>query len=910
MRNYYYSKIFLVLFFFTNISFLQAQKKGIIKGKVIDKFGSLPGANVLVKETGSQVQSALEGEFFLEHVVGDYTLKIDYLLYKTREEKITVKEGDTIQVNIFMEPGFAVDQVSSLGTKGEAQTSLEQVLPVDIISQQQIKSTSYVELGELLHYLLPSFNSNQQTIADGTDHIDPATIHGLGPDQLLVLINGKRRHTSSLVNVNGTVGRGAVGTDFNAIPLASVDHIEILKSAATSHYGSDAIAGVVNVVLKDQTGIIELQGRSSITEQGDGFTTYISGNVGLDLSKKGFFNVTTEFRNREEINRAGRYTGQIFDEGEDTPENLRQFYESTGLEQGRVMRIGVAATRNIALQFNSEFNIGKDATIYAFGGRNYREGNAAGFYRFPHQNDRVVKEIHPLGFLPEITMDIQDDGLNVGFRGKKLDWNIDFSHTIGINTIDLSVQNSNNASLGINSKKTFNVGGFAYQQNVTNLDFSKKYDFLKGLNLAFGAQLRVENYQIIAGEEASYKDGNVIPKGGRVDGEGNIFDSEDAIVGLQRAVGAQVFPGFRPENERNDFRTNGSGYLDIETNATDALLIALSIRFENYNDFDSQNTYRSALRYKLNNDFSLRASISTGFRAPSLHQLFFNNVGTQFDNGGNPIQVGTFNNFNQVAEALDIGRLKPELSLHTNLGFTAKLFNKFSVYADYYYTKIDDRIVLSNAIERSVIRELERDNFEKAQFFTNAIDTETLGVDFRLDFNNNLAKGKLNSYLAINWSKTSVIENRALGMVGDAKNEVVIFDRGEVGRIEYSQPRFKTNFMNIYEFDKFIFTLNNTFFGSVRYVHSDATPVLNTFTGNLENQDQTFKPKVITDFQTTYRVNDFIRVSIGANNLFNIYPDKQKHSANTSNGNFVYNRRVQQFGVRGASYFGKILLNL
>lgn len=900
--NYFLKFKYSILFVFFGLIFnVQAQNNGFIKGKVSDKFGSLPGANIKIIESKTEVQSALEGEFFLEHAPGDFTIKVNYLLYKSLEQNITVKAGDTTEVAIFLEPGFAVDQVSSLGTKGEAQTSLEQVLPVDIISQQQIKSTSYTELGELLHYLLPSFNSNQQTIADGTDHIDPATIHGLGPDQLLVLINGKRRHTSSLVNVNGTVGRGAVGTDFNAIPLASVDHIEILKSAATSHYGSDAIAGVVNVVLKDQTGIIELQGRSSITEKGDGFTTYISGNVGLDLGKKGFFNVTTEFRNREEINRAGSYTGQIFadDDPRNTPEGIANFFNQVGLGENRVVRVGAAATRNISLQFNSEFNIGKDATIYAFGGRNYREGNAAGFYRFPFQESRGVAQIHPFGFLPEITTDIQDDGLSVGFRGKKLDWNIDFSHTIGNNTIDLSVKNSNNASQGVNSKKTFNAGGFEYQQNVTNLDFSKKYDVFEGLNLAFGAQLRVENYQIKAGEETSFNEGEFNVRGA------TFFDTNN--VEQLKQAGAQVFPGFKPESEKNEFRTNGSGYLDIETNFTDQLLVAASIRFENYNDFDSQNTYRGALRYKLNEKISVRTSVSTGFRAPSLHQLFFNNESTQFLNN-KFVSVGTFNNTNQVAESLNINKIRPELSTHYNLGLTTKLFNKFSVYADYYYTVINNRIVLSDLINQADINLLERGNFERAQFFTNAIDTKTQGIDFRLDFNNNLAKGKLNSFLALNWSKTSIEKIRTPSSI--ASENIEIFGRGEVGRIEFAQPRFKANFTNIYELDKFIFTVNNTFFGSVKYIDSNSEPVLNKFTGNLESLDQTFKHKLVTDVQATFRVNDFVRVSLGANNVFNVFPDKHTHSNNTSNGNFVYSRRVQQFGVRGASYFGKILLNL
>ncbi len=868
-----------------------------IKGKVVDQFGALPGAKVYVKETGIKVETDLEGTFFLKHVPGKFTLKVDYLLYESFEEIVDLKPKEVLELTINLLPELSEDQPILLGSRSKPKTSSETIAPVDVIYPKDIANSSQMELSQLLHFLVPSFHSTHQTISDGTDHIDPATLRGLGPDQLLVLINGKRRHSSSLVNVNGTIGRGSVGVDFNAIPIASVDRIEVLRDGASSQYGSDAIAGVVNIILKNQIENIVIESIARINKKGDGKTMYTSGNVGFNLGKKGFVNVSAEYRDRESTNRSGNYTGQVFGPNE-TEAELNNFFKQTGFTDRRVMEVGNAATRNIALQFNSEFKASKHATIYAFGGRNYREGRARAFYRFPNEENNVIVELFEYGFSPEIFTDIQDDAITLGIKGKKQAWNIDFSHTIGENILDYTVNNSNNASLGIVSPKTFYAGGFIYNQNVTNLDFSKPYDFLEGSNIAFGAELRVENYQIIAGEEASYING------------GDTF-LENGIA-IPKSIGAQGFPGFMPENELNKFRTNSSGYIEIESKINTQLLAVLGGRYETFNKFGSQGTWKIATRYKPTVNTTFRGSLSTGFRAPSLHQFYFNNTSIQFSNG-EAFNVGTFNNSSAAAESLGIEFLRPELSKHFSLGFTTKLFDSFSIFIDSYIVNIKDRIVLSNPIDDGFEELLEPFNLDRAQFFTNAIDTRTIGLDVKLDYNRLLGKGKLFSTISANFTNTEIIDNPRTSDQIAAQNQE-IFNREERSRIETGQPTFKINFLNTYDIDKFSIILNNNLFGSVTYKHpkdGDSNNwTLNEFTGNIESRDQKFSPKLITDISLTYNLNDFVHFSVGANNAFNVFPDKHKHSDNVNEGRFIFSRRVQQFGIQGANYFARLLLKL
>ncbi len=890
-----------IVFLIPNL--LPAQERATITGNVSDQFGNLPGATVSIEGLNTVTTTDVNGNYSFSVEEGEYVIAASFVMYIKKSQSVVVRVGESAQLDFVLETGFSIDQPISLGSRGTPTSSLKTSAPVDIISPQAISNSSRMELGSVLHYLAPSFHSTHQTVADGTDHIDPATLRGLGPDQVLVLINGKRRHNSSLLNVNGTVGRGSVGTDFNAIPLATIERIEILREGATSQYGSDAIAGVINIILKKQTEVIDIDNRVLINSEGDGFENYSSGNFGLRLGDNGFLNLTAEYRNRNATNRAGNYTGLVFSDDPVQDEILieqNNFFDQVEYSDRRVMEIGNAETQNLALYFNGEFNMSPNATIYLHGGRNYREGKGKGFYRFPRERDRVVLELYPNGFSPEILTDIQDDAVVIGVKGIKNNFNIDFSHSIGSNRIDYTVNNSNNASLGITSPRTFYSGGFVYHQNTTNLDISKPFNIFEGMNLAFGAELRVENYQIIAGEEASFVDG------------GSTYVDENG-EDLPRIPGAQVFPGIQPENELNRFRTNSAGYIDLDANITEKFLFKIGGRYESSNDFGSQGVYKLSSRYQFNDKLSIRGSFSKGFRAPSLHQVFFQNISTQFIDG-DIVQVGTFNNESAVAnEAFGIENLSAEISKHFSAGLSGKLLEKFTYSLDYYLINIKDRIVLSGQFAEGYEEILEPFNVGAAQFFTNAIDSRTSGGDVSFNYKESLGIGELNVALSANVTDTKVVGPIKVPAALEGQ-EQVLFNREEVSRVENAQPNFKLNSLISYEFDKYRFQLGNTLFGEVKYLHpEDGDPdnwVLNEYNGIVETRDQTFSPKLVTDMTISYQLNNNIRCTLGGNNVFNVYPDAHTHSANTSDGNFVYSRRVQQFGVSGANYYLRLLLRL
>lgn len=901
--KYVNKKALLLLTFMVFNALAYSQTRAKITGTVSDKFGTLPGAQVRIEGSNQNTTTDVNGNYVLNVEEGEYIINVSFVMYKTLAKSVTVKVGDTKALNFILETGFSINQPISLGSRVKPSSLLKTTAPVDIISPQDLTNATHIELSHILHYLVPSFHSTNQTISDGTDHIDPATLRGLGPDQVLVLINGKRRHNSSLLNVNGTVGRGTVGTDFNAIPVASIERIEILRDGATSQYGSDAIAGVINIILKQQTQAIDIQARASENTEGDALTTYFTANFGFKIGTKGFINITGEYRDRDATNRAGNYNGPVYSNNPDEDAVLiaeNQFYNQTGYSDKRIMEIGNSATQNLALSFNSEFNISENATFYMFGGKNYREGVTKGFYRLPKDTDRVVTELYPNGFSPEILTDIQDDAIVFGFKGKKNGWDLDFSHSIGINTLDYTVNNSNNASLGITSPRTFYSGGFAYRLNTTNIDISRSYDWLSGLNVAFGAELRVENYEIIAGEEASY-----------LNGDNTYIDNSGETQ--QSIAGAQVFPGIEPENELSRFRTNSSGYIDLELNTSEKMLLKAAARYEAYNDFGGQFIWKLSGRYRLKEQLSIRAGLSTGFRAPSLHQVYFQNISTQFING-EIVQVGTFNNESAITnEAFKIGNLKPELSKHFSAGFTGKFNKELSFSFDYYNIKIEDRIVLSGRFDEGYQDTLEPFNVGAAQFFTNAIDSKTTGIDAAIHYKKTTNKGEFNASLGANFTKTEVDGSIKVpeSLTGQ---ESILFNREDISRVESAQPKSKINAILSYEFSKYRIQLGNTFFGEVEYLHpndQDANNwVLNNYSGNIETRDQTFASKILTDLAFSYKLGKLTDLTIGGNNIFNVYPDQLSHSANTDNGNFIYSRRVQQFGVNGSNYYIRLLLKL
>ena len=876
---------------------------GRISGAVMDEFGPLPGSSVeLIGISTLNTSCDADGKFSFDVGPGNYKVRVSSLMYRPQEQEVTITFINLDSKLIFkLEPGSALDEYISIGSRSEPRSQLETTVPVDVISPMDLDAVGQVSVSQKLQYIAPSFHSTRQTISDGTDHIDVMSLRGLGPDQVLVLVNGKRRHTSSLVNVNGTVGRGSVGTDLNTIPVSAIKKIEILRDGAAAQYGSDAIAGVINVVLKDGVELAMMDVTASPTLAGDGFQTLFNANSGFKVGEKGSINVTAEIRHTDKVNRSGNYTGNVYTSDDVQDQILIEenaFYNELEYDDQRVMEIGNAKTIDFSTFFNAVFPFKKGTEIYANGGYNHRIGQSRAFYRFPIDENKVVEELYPNGFSPELKTAIDDKSIAVGVRSNVRNWMIDFSYSSGSNKLDFDVNNSNNASLGTQSPNSFYSGGFEYRQNITNVDISRTIEslwFLKSINAAFGGDVRLESYKINAGEESSWIDGGDTTSTGGVTG-----------------AGAQSFPGFQPQNVLNKSRVNFAGYADVEANFTKKLLVGLETRAVNYSDFGGNFSWKLATRYRLMKNLSLRASYSTGFRAPSLQQIYFNNIGTQFV-GGSAFQVGTFNNQSSVTKAFGIASLKPESSQNISGGITTKLFKNFILTLDGYFITIDNRIVLSGRFDDGFESILNPLGVGAAQFFTNGINTQTRGLDAVLGYEFNIGKGLMNLSGMLNLTDTKVIGGIARPEVLAGKEDE-LFNREEISRIENAQPDSKFISLATYKYSKLTFLLRATRFGKVKYIHPEDGDqlnwVLNEFTGNIESRDQTFTAKWVTDLSVNYKLSNNVGLTVGANNLFNVYPDRHTHSSNVSLGRFVYSRRVQQFGVTGASYFVKLRIRL
>ena len=429
---------------------------GTISGIVSDEFGPLPGAKVTLLETGISNNCDINGSFSFKIKPGTYTLEVGYLLFGSQTETVTISFNNLNAITNFnLVSRSALDAGVSLGSRSRPKTQMENAVAVDIISATDIYNCGQHSLTGVLQYWVPSFHSTVQTISDGTDHMDPATIRGLGPDQLLVLVNGKRLHSSALINVNGTVGRGTVGIDFNAIPVTSIDRIEILRDGAAAQYGSDAIAGVINIILKDRTNVFSITSVVHPTLQGDGFQKLIGANYGIELGKGGFLSLSGELRDRTAVNRAGNFTGNVYNVNDSIDQLLidqNDFYgKLSEYNDQQIMQIGSAKTQDGATFFNLSVPASTKAEIYANGGVNLRNGEGRGFYRLPISSSRVVHDLYPNGFSPEIHSEILNKTITIGVQGEQNGWNIDFNNSLGSNSVDLTVKNSNNASLGISS---------------------------------------------------------------------------------------------------------------------------------------------------------------------------------------------------------------------------------------------------------------------------------------------------------------------------------------------------------------------------------------------------------------------------------------------------------------------------
>jgi iron complex outermembrane receptor protein len=931
----------LLLFSFTQ-AFAQT---ATIRGTVRDANGQiLPGASVTIEGTTRGAVADNNGHYTLSASPGKQTLVISFVGFQTQRKEVVVGERGTI-ADIILAGTGEMGVVTVTGSRAAARTRTETTVPVDVIPLAQvINDIGQVDLNQIMNYIAPSFQSSRQTVADGTDHMDPAQLRGLGTDQVLVLINGKRRHQASLVNVNGTVNRGQVNTDLSAIPATAIERVEILRDGASAQYGSDAIAGVINIVLKRKTGLLEagLSYGAYSTKYPKNYALYklanktddpdvsvtdgntFQANLGYGFNvKKGFLSLNGEYINREPTNRTGTYTGAVFPNvnGVNRDDSIMS---ARGLDRNDFdIRAGNSGMKGGALFYNFGYPVDQNGEFYAFGGYSKKKGNAAGFYRYPSGIPSAsnagayapqVFAIYPNGFLPLIKTDIEDFSSSIGFRTKINGWNFDLSNTYGVNVFDFGVGNSINYSqfaLAGNRQTEFDAGGLKFYENTTNADISKKYNVLEGLNVAAGLEYRVDAFAIRTGEEASYRNYN-IPSG--------------------VSPGAQVFPGFVNTIGNDRTRKARSVYIDLEQDFSRALLLTGALRYENYSDFGSTLNYKFSGRFKVVEQLNIRASISTGFRAPSLQQSYYAKTNTLFiTQAGNlvPVQAGTFPNDSKLAGLLGIPELKEETSRNYSVGLTAKPFSGFEFTVDGYQIDIDNRIILTNnftgATSAAIKAILDSAGANTANFFTNAIDTRARGVEAVASYSRQIfAKHNIRAILAYTYIDNEVKKGAdgrpiihaspLLASGGQLRN---YYNREDQSRVEIANPKDKISFTLNYRYSKLGAMIRLVRFGEVTYWDgSNATdpflPVIsnNAFTGQAESLDQVFGAKTVTDVSLSYQFTKSLGLTVGANNLFDVYQDMQSHSVNMSLGRFMYSRRVQQMGFNGAYYFARLKLGL
>ena len=1008
-------RMFLTCMLLIPAIFIFAQNTGTVKGNVKDDKGiPLAAASVTVEGRTNGTTTDEHGNYQLVIPSGISFILVTYAGLSPVRKKVVVTAGGTTVADINLGAAAELSAIMVIGTRNLKRVSTETPVPVDVLNIADLsKSAPQANLTQILNYVAPSFTSNTTTVADGTDHIDPAQLRGLGPDQVLVLLNGKRRHTSALVNVNGTPGRGSVGTDLNAIPSFAIERIEVLRDGASAQYGSDAIAGVINVVMKKNVNKFTAsvygagnagKGANDFRGGMDGKQVQVDMNYGIGIGKKGgVINLTGSFTAREDTRRATDFNGTLYNAYNaiedralkgginlsslfgniNNTSNTTQiinaikqyapqvtYLTSTqqsdiqaattisalqGLLNGNVtnneltarglqrrdfnMRIGQSKLHSGQVFMNTVLPISTNANFYTFGGYGVRKGNSAGFYRRPNQN-RTSTQIYPNGFLPQIASDITDASLAVGIRGKISDWNYDLSNTFGNNKFIYGVENTANATQGINSVTKFKAGSIGFTQNTANLDLSRGFDnVMQGLNFAFGAEFRAENYKIKAGDQNSYERYDITGTPATPATAANLLPTD--FFGSARPGGSQVFPGFSPSNELSKSRNNIAGYVDVELNPVKEWLINGAVRYENYSDFGSTFNYKLATRIKITKGLNLRGAVATGFRAPSLQQRFFNSTATQFL-GGIPFEVGTFTNESVPAKLLGIPTLKQEDSHSYSAGLTFKVPNTNLTFTiDGYLVNIKNRIILTGQFARpggtptgdllTLQQIFDQAKASSATFFTNAINTQSKGIDFIITNRFKFDGFSLKTDLAGTVSKTKktgdIKASDILAKTGNLNN---YFDEASRIYLESAVPRAKLSLMNTLTTGKFEIFIRQTFFGAVTDPNTadvngdglvEGATINNQF---IAVEHPAWDARTITDFSVGYEICRKLRVTAGANNIFDIYPDKNLKTQTaarpllaggygtpgvidlSNNNQFEYSRNTSQFGFNGRLVFVRL----
>jgi len=764
------------------------------------------------------------------------------------------------------EASTALETVIVTGTRASDRTVAESTAPIDIITPETLAATGTTELATALARALPSLNFPRPAISDGTDAVRPAQLRGLAPDQVLVLVNGKRRHTTALINLNDSQGRGSSPVDLNAIPINAIERVEVLRDGASAQYGSDAIAGVVNIMLKGSGSGGSLNARYGQFSAGDGEQTQVAADNGFALGDAGFVHVAALLGRSEQTDRARPFTGPP---------------TATTPPLGQVVqRYGDPEIDQEGLSYNGEYTFGSAWSVYSFGTFSDRDVLSNGFFR-PAADPRNIPAIYPNGFLPLIHNVAKDRAAVLGVRGTLgEDWDIDLSYNYGYNHLSFDIENSLNRSLGASSPTDFYAGALEVTQNVVNLDVNRAFDvgwLDDPLLFAFGAEVRGEKFNQSPGELASY-----------VDGDGPV----------NTPPGAQVFPGFQPGDAGHRDRDSYSLYGDLEADFSERLSAAAALRYEDYSDFGTTTSGKLSARYAFNEAVALRGTVSSGFRAPSLQQQYFQSTATNFI-GGVPFDVRTFAVDNPTAIALGAEPLQAEESTNYGLGLVLQPIDALYLTIDAYRIDIDDRIILSeNLIGAAVTSFLETQNIfgvTGGRYFTNAVDTRTTGVDAIGTYSWALDNSDVEFTIGYNHSKTSIERIAANPPELTAGNlNLQRIGRVEQGRITVGAPSDKFLLGGVWTIGNWSLRSTATRYGEFSALNANAA------------LDQTFDAEWTLDLAIRYTLDNW-NFTLGGDNVFDEYPEEFLFA--TSNGGQLPYPRNGPFGFNGSYVYANVGVN-
>ena len=873
---------------------LGAQSTGTVSGRVIDaQGGPLQGATVSLAGTtrGAIVRS--DGSYRLTAPAGRYEIRARLLGYTPRADSVTVTAGSEVTKSFTLErAATSIEAVSVIGTRGEERTVISAPVPIDVLSSLEVRSTGRTETSQMIQALAPSFNFPRTTLGDATDNVRPATLRGLSPDQALVLVNGKRRHASAVVNINGFVGRGSEAVDLNAIPAGMIDHIEILRDGAAAQYGSDAIAGVINIVLKstapgDLTAQVgeystkepQVANFTSETYKHDGKLFYANADHGWQFGQYGYVFVGGELRDRGYTNRAAPDTRvQYFQNQQPTDPNLP-------VPGGVDFKIGDSYQHDVLGWLNAGTTFANGVQLYAFGGASRRFGDAFGFWRRP-RDDNNFRGIYPNGFLPEEQPIVKDGSGVVGVKGQSLGWDYDLSTGYGRDVFDMNVVNSVNVSMGMSSPTSFYAGQLAFGQWTTNLDVFRDFKTaLLPLHAAWGLEYRDDQYKVGQGEPASYQNGGV-----------PIIDSLGNATTRPAPVGSQVYPGFQPQDAGSHSRNNAAGYVDLSSDLTSRLFLDVAGRYEHYSDFGNTTTGKVAARFEPVHGVALRGAVSSGFRAPSLGQEYFSNTAINFvGTPAVPLEIRTFPVSDPVAQVLHSKPLRPEKSMNYSAGVALEPIRSLSLTVDFYRIDLKDRIVLSNNFNSTAVVDTLKahgiNNVQGARYFTNAVDSRTNGLDVIGNYGYSFTPRALLRLTAAyngNWTKVTRIDSSAI-LPGQGN---ALFSRVDQARLEKGNPRSNLVLSAHLDLSRFGIDVRNQRFGQV------------TSYGTTAAGDQTWSPKWVSDLALSYGPVSRATITFGADNIFNTYPDPTI-IGNTNSGILPYSG-ISPFGINGRFLYAKL----